>query len=64
MSLTGNKANKDLEIPNHEYFTGDFSSMFMSRNRVRAWNETGYTARGLCPAPVSAGRSGETGGYR
>ena len=45
MSLTGNKANKDLEIPNHEYFTGDFSSMFMSRNRVRAWNETGYTVQ-------------------
>ena len=23
--------------------TGDFSSMFMSRNRVRAWNEASFT---------------------
>lgn len=45
MSLPGNRANKDLEIPNHEYFTGSFSSMFMSRNRVRAWDETGYTVQ-------------------
>lgn len=45
MSLPGNRANKDLKIPNHEYFTGSFSSMFMSRNRVRAWDETGYTVQ-------------------
>ncbi|KZX16974.1 DNA cytosine methyltransferase [Methanobrevibacter filiformis] len=40
-----NKANhpKDLEIPNHEYMTGDFSSMYMSRNRVRKWNEPSFT---------------------
>lgn len=24
-------------IPNHEYFVGDFSPIFMSRNRVRSW---------------------------
>lgn len=32
-----NKTNGDsLKIPNHEYMNGGFSSMYMSRNRVRA----------------------------
>lgn len=44
-ALANNTANKTLIIPNHEYFTGDFSSMYMSRNRVRAWNECGYTVQ-------------------
>ena len=40
----GNKANKtDCFIPNHEYMTGGFSSMFMSRNRVRSWDEQSFT---------------------
>ncbi len=30
-------------IPNHEYMQGDFSSMYMSRNRVRAWDEPSFT---------------------
>ena len=30
-------------VPNHEYMTGGFSSMYMSRNRVRAWNEPSFT---------------------
>lgn len=30
-------------IPNHEYMTGGFSSMYMSRNRVRAWDEPSFT---------------------
>jgi DNA (cytosine-5)-methyltransferase 1 len=30
-------------IPNHEYMTGCFSSIYMSRNRVRAWNEPSFT---------------------
>ena len=30
-------------IPNHEYMTGDFSPMFMSRNRVRSWDEISFT---------------------
>ncbi|CAA0152628.1 DNA cytosine methyltransferase [Tenacibaculum maritimum] len=30
-------------IPNHEYMIGSFSSIFMSRNRVRAWNEQSFT---------------------
>ena len=31
------------QVPNHEYMIGGFSSMFMSRNRVRAWDEQSYT---------------------
>ena len=37
---TNNKTNgKDCAIPNHEYMTGGFSTIFMSRNRVRSWDE-------------------------
>lgn len=40
----GNKTNKEnCIVPNHEYMTGGFSSMFMSRNRVRSWNEQSFT---------------------
>jgi DNA (cytosine-5)-methyltransferase 1 len=28
---------------NHEYYTASFSSMFMSRNRVRQWHEPSFT---------------------
>ncbi len=43
---------KDTAIPynkeeqdrfNHEYYTGGFSTIFMSRNRVRNWNEPSFT---------------------
>jgi len=37
------KANPKLNISNHEYMTGGFSSMFLSRNRVRGWNEPSFT---------------------
>ena len=30
-------------LPNHEYMSGGFSSMYMSRNRVRAWDEQSFT---------------------
>ena len=30
-------------LPNHEYAIGTFSSMFMSRNRVRSWDEPSFT---------------------
>ena len=33
----------DCLIDNHEYMIGGFSSMFMSRNRVRDWDEFSYT---------------------
>lgn len=40
----GNKTNKEnCKIQNHEYMIGGFSSMFMSRNRVRTWEEQSFT---------------------
>lgn len=39
-----NKTNKEnCKVFNHEYMIGGFSSMFMSRNRVRSWDEQSYT---------------------
>lgn len=32
-----------LEVSNHEYMIGGHSSMFMSRNRVRTWDEPSFT---------------------
>lgn len=37
------KDRKQPEVPNHEYMTGGFSSIYMSRNRVRGWNEVSFT---------------------
>jgi len=40
-------------IPNHEYMEGGFSSMFMSRNRVRSWDEVSFTIQaGARHAPL------------
>ncbi|OOQ58485.1 DNA cytosine methyltransferase [Mucilaginibacter pedocola] len=33
----------DCLVPNHEYMTGDFSSIYMSRNRVRGWDDVSFT---------------------
>ncbi len=33
----------NCKVPNHEYMIGGFSTIFMSRNRVRAWNEASFT---------------------
>ncbi len=40
-----NRANeqKKLFMPNHEYMNGGFSSIYMSRNRVRSWDEPSFT---------------------
>jgi len=39
-----NKSNKDdCNVSNHEYFYGSYSSIYMSRNRVRGWNEPSFT---------------------
>lgn len=32
-----------LKISNHEYMTGSFSSIYLSRNRVRQWHEPSFT---------------------
>ena len=38
-----NKTNGKMQIPNHEYMKGGFSTIYMSRNRVRGWNEQSFT---------------------
>ncbi|NKQ38492.1 MAG: DNA cytosine methyltransferase [Methanosarcinales archaeon] len=35
--------NENLFVSNHEYMNGDFSTIYMSRNRVRSWNEPSFT---------------------
>ncbi len=36
--------NGDIcSVINHEYLTGGFSTIYMSRNRVRSWDEPSYT---------------------
>lgn len=41
-----NKTNGDAcAVPNHEYFIGNYSTIFMSRNRVRSWDEPAFTVQ-------------------
>ena len=43
-SLEKNHTNGDkCSVPNHEYLTGGFSTIYMSRNRVRSWEEQSFT---------------------
>lgn len=43
---TKNKTNGiDCKVLNHEYFIGDYSPIFMSRNRVRSWDEPAFTVQ-------------------
>ncbi|WP_287934876.1 DNA cytosine methyltransferase [Duncaniella freteri] len=45
-ALEKNKSNGEkCTIPNHEYFIGAYSPIFMSRNRVRSWDEPGFTVQ-------------------
>ena len=42
----GEKNHSNPEaINNNEYFTGAYSTIFMSRNRVKSWDEQGYTVQ-------------------
>lgn len=43
-ALAQNKTNPQA-VNNNEYFTGSFSPIFMSRNRVKDWNEQGFTVQ-------------------
>ena len=49
-----NKTNgKKTKIANHEFMNGGFSTMYMSRNRVRDWDEQSFTIQaGGRHAPV------------
>jgi DNA (cytosine-5)-methyltransferase 1 len=53
-ALETQKTNgENCAIANHEYMIGDFSSMYMSRNRVRMWNEPSFTIQaGGRQAPI------------
>lgn len=43
-AMQRNKTNGDKCVyANHEYMTGSFSSIYMSRNRVRSWDEPSFT---------------------
>jgi len=43
-ALAYNNTNGDnCSLPNHEYMIGSFSTIFMSRNRVRTWDEQSFT---------------------
>lgn len=43
-ALKYNKTNgESLQIPNHEFMNGNFSTIYMSRNRVRSWDEQSFT---------------------
>ena len=46
-ALPGKEKNKSnlykCKVPNHEYMIGGFSTIFMSRNRVRGWDEQSFT---------------------
>ena len=43
MAKDKNKPNEKLEIPNHEYMNGSFSTIYMSRNRKKQWNKPSFT---------------------
>jgi DNA (cytosine-5)-methyltransferase 1 len=48
-----NANNGNCLVPNHEYMDGTYSSMFMSRNRVRSWDEVSFTIQaGARHAPL------------
>ncbi len=38
-----NTNGKNCKAPNHEFMIGSFSTIFMSRNRVRSWDEQSFT---------------------
>lgn len=40
---TGGKVHTDLALPNHEYMDTSYSYIYMSRNRVRSWDEPSFT---------------------
>lgn len=42
-ALEKNYKNNNVNFLNHEYFVGSFSSIYMSRNRVRNWKEQAFT---------------------
>lgn len=45
-ALKHNRTNGDAcAVPNHEFYVSGFSSIYLSRNRVRSWDEPGFTVQ-------------------
>ncbi|MEM3845672.1 MAG: DNA (cytosine-5-)-methyltransferase, partial [Candidatus Parvarchaeota archaeon] len=42
-AMEKNKHNENLPFPNQEYMVGGFSPRYMSRNRLRGWDDCSYT---------------------
>lgn len=42
-ALEKNKPNPMAKFPNHEYMVGNFSTIYMSRNRKKSWDDQSYT---------------------
>ena len=42
-ALERNLPNPAVKFPNHEYMVGNFSTIYMSRNRRRKWGEASFT---------------------
>lgn len=42
-ALDKNKPNPMVKFPNHEYLIGTFSTIYMSRNRKKTWDEQSFT---------------------
>jgi DNA (cytosine-5)-methyltransferase 1 len=43
IKVNGKIIERHRSIPNHEYLDTSFSSIYMSRNRVRSWDEPSFT---------------------
>ncbi|PMO60343.1 DNA (cytosine-5-)-methyltransferase [Vibrio breoganii] len=55
-ALDKQKPNPEVKELNHEYMIGGFSTMYMSRNRVRTWDEPSFTIQaGGRHAPIHPG---------
>jgi len=51
-----NYANESIKVANHEHMNGGFSTLYMSRNRRRSWNEPSFTIQaGGRHAPLHPG---------
>lgn len=64
-ALEKNKANPDVKFPNHEYMIGRFSTIYMSRNRRKNWDNQSFTIQAggrhapLHPSSCSMKKVGE-----
>ncbi|MBV6623734.1 MAG: DNA cytosine methyltransferase [Rivularia sp. (in: Bacteria)] len=53
IAIDSKVSQSNAAIPNHEYKEGSFSSIYMSRNRVRSWNQPSFTIQaGARHAPI------------